>query len=196
MSKPDPYEAWANMISDYHSKGTQQVTNTTKPSVNQTVVSSAIRGLQSRTDRRGKELAKFERSRTAVKTAVKNLRLVGYPVGGDLLDFKDALTTNIVALAKDQTLDRQLLKQQYVLQRIARPGKEPKADVKIGDIIVVTDPDRSDYWAYKTGTKARLISTAGNGEWLADFNDQGNPLGSFDPEDGKWFILRKEFKLA
>jgi hypothetical protein len=175
------YDAWANFINNAYPKGTQQVT------INQAVVNSNIRGLQSRTHKRGKLLAKYERSRTAAKTAIKNLRLVGYPVAADLLDFKDALGESVIALAKDQTLDRQLLKQQYVLQGQSRSPKPAKKRWAAGDVVRVL---KGDGPYFRAGLTAKLRKyDIGIGDWEASFRDLGNPEGSFDDSlDGAWYI--------
>lgn len=181
------YEAWAQAIEQYQSKGNNV-------SINQAIVSSNIRGLQSRAHKRGITLAALESRRTAVKTAIKALRNIGYPVDPALLDNRDLMNQMVKSQADSQKLDRQLLKQQYVLQGLGRPAKASKEPFKIGDVVVVVDPKRSDYWAYKTGTRAKLVGRDGADAWLANFNDQGNPPGSFEADDGNWYVDESEIK--
>lgn len=192
-SRDSQYEAWANFINNQYLKGTKMT------QINQDIVNSNIRGLQSRTDARGKYIAELEIKRTAAKQAVKNLKLLGLK-SRELLTIRDELNIRVNTLAKDQRLDRQLLKQQYTLQTsspsLAKPlNIKEHSDFKIGDVVRIIDDASAGF--FSKGCLARLRGQSGKAEWRADFRNLGNPEGSFDDScDGEWFVSQKSFKHA
>lgn len=146
-------------------------------SINQAIVSSNIRGLQSRTHGRGRFIAALEADRTMVKQTIRGLRQLGYAVDPGLLDQRDELNYIVREEAKDQTLDRQLLKQQYVLQKKGRIFVRQRPAFNVGDIVEMIQTGRA---FYSTGARARLTHLDSQGDWWGDFRGQGNPVSSFD----------------
>lgn len=155
--------------------------------INQSVVSSNIRALQSLTDCRGKRLASLEAERRKVKAVIKGLRELDCPVPSQLREQFHTVVATIRGEAKHQTLFRQLLKQQYVLHAWNRPKKDARPSFKPGDLVVINKGADSFFQA---GLKARLVRfDILVKEWEADFRYLGNPEGSFDDTiDGMWYI--------
>lgn len=68
------------------------------------------------------------------------------------------------------------------------PRMEPDLRPRVGATVRIL---RGDGTFFKKGTKALLCRQDGDGDWWAEFDNLGNPSGSFDPiPNSVWCVGR------